>query len=362
MRLTLSRVISRLRASAEALTRPDAVAGDPTADRLVVVWGNCQAHYLAAVLAAQGIGLVCIAGQPFGFEPEHRGVRPFMLDFPDVIALIHDTRAAGRQVIYIEQVGPMGTGISDELRALADGRVVFPHIEMQTLWLSDQPRSQTRREPGQIRRRLDLDLAAIRRSVQRAGWDSDLADWIADTTASRRLFHTFNHPRGEVMARLHGEICRRLDAFGALASVAVEEAQADILAEDGLNFISHIPVNDAVVEALDLTWAREGWYDLARQAWTATLGGDHFKALAAIDAAMTDPDHDPHIGYIRALILRGLGRREQAHAAMAAMHRAFPANAEYARQWIEGLRNQAGVPLVVEPALFARYPGYVRDA
>lgn len=326
VRTTLSRVITRLRATADNLIRSADADGPAVDNRLVVVWGNCQAHYLAAILAAQGVGMVCVAGQPFGFVPEHRGVRPFILDIAEITALIRDARAAGRKVIYLEQIGPMSPGVSDALRALADGRVLFPHIDLQALWLADQPHSQARQSPDQIRRRLDLDLAAIRRAFKRAEWEADLADWIAASLSSDRLFHTFNHPRGEIMARLHGEICRRLAAFGALSPVGIDQAQADILAEDGLAFISHLPVSDAVVEALDLRWAREGWYALTRQAWAATLKGDHYASLAAF----------------------------------AAVHRAYPANAEYARQWIEGLRNQKGVPLPVEPELFTRYPNYER--
>ena len=344
------------------MTRPGDVSGDRTANRLVVVWGNCQAHYLAAVLAAQGIGLVCVVGQPFGFMPEHRGVRPFFLDADAAIALIQETRAAGREVIYVEQAGPMSVGISKELRALADGQVFFPHVEMQVFWLAGLARSKARLEPDQIRRRLELDLAGVRRADTRAGWDGDLADWIAQSCRTQRLFHTFNHPRGEIMARLHAGICQRLAAFGALSPAAVAGTREDILAEDGVSFISELPIDGAVVEALDLSWAREGWYGLTRTAWSAAQQGDYFRALEAIDAAMADPEHDPHIGYQRALILRGLGWHDQAHAGFAAMHRAFPANPEYARQWIEGHRNRPGQAHPAEPALFARFPGYAAQS
>ena len=358
MRSTLPRLISRIRASAHALARPSDVAGDRTENRLIVVWGNCQAHYLAAILAAQGVGLVCVVGQPFGFMPEHRGVRPFFLDVDAAIALIQDTRAAGREVIYVEQAGPMSVGISKELRALADGQVFFPHVEMQVFWLPGLARSKSRLEPDQIRRRLDLDLAGVRRADIRAGWDGDLADWIAQSCRTERLFHTFNHPRGAIMARLHDGICRRLDAFGPLSPTATALAREDILSEDGVSFISEIPISDVVVEALDLTWAREGWYGLTRKAAGAAHRGDYFRALEAIDAAMSDPDHDPHIGFLRALILRGLGWQDRALAGFAAMHRAFPTNPEYARVWIEALRNRPDEALPVEPALFARFPGY----
>lgn len=327
-------------------------------ERLVIVLGNCQAHYLAAILAAQGLGLVCIVGQPFGFHPVHRGVRPLFIETGQLDGLAAAARANGRQVVILEQTSPVHPGLDPAVATLADRVIGFPHLEAQALWphLSG---AEHRHDPQRIRRRWALDLAAMRRSEAKAGWNGALCDFIEQSHADLLLFPTFNHPGAHLMSRLHAGLCDRLEADGGLDPVARARAGSDIWAAGGLSFMFDHPVHPAVIEALDLRWARAPWYAAWAASVEAAAAMDFARARAETEAALASAACDPHVFYTYGLVLEALGERGLAHEAFGRAHRAYPQNPEYANRWLIGLRpSPDDPPHPAEPALRATYPGF----
>lgn len=310
------------------------------------------------MLGAQGAGVVCIVGEPFGFYPEQRGVRPFFVAEREVKAIANRAREAGRAVIMLEQTSPMNETLKPKYRKLADRVVRFPHLELRAYWHPWLTRVGDGFAPERIRRQFAFDLAAIRKSEARAGWNTEISDHIEAAHGSELMFHTINHPAGELMARMHKRICKKLGVHSTpLDRAAQARARRDILKQDGLHFIMEHPLHDAVIDALELEWARKGWYADWQKGYFAAGAGHHKKARQLFEAALADPAHDPHLQYGYGQLLEGLGDRAAATEAFGKAHRAYPQNPEYARRWLAGftLPEQGDHPLLGR--LNATFPG-----
>ena len=305
-------------------------------ERLVLVYGNCQAHWLAGVLNAQGIGLVAIVGEPFGFYPDQRGMRPSFVKPSDVVDLTARARAAGRQVAILEQTSPINSGLPGATTKLADQVVRFPHLEVRAYWHPWLTKVGDGFAPERIRRQFAFDLAAMRRSEERARLPGVFSDHIEQTHTSDLLFNTLNHPGADLMLRLHQRICGRLGTCGNLDNPARLRSRVDIRAQNGIGFIMEHPLHDAVIDALELEWARRGWYADWQVAYFAAAAGQHRKALDLLARALADPTCDPHVNYHFATLLEGLGDRAGAVSAFGRAYRAYPQNPEYARRWLSG--------------------------
>lgn len=313
-------------------SRPELVAGE----RLILVYGNCQAHWLAGVLAAQGVGLVAVVGAPFGFYPECQGIRPFFVDADEAATLIAQSRTAGRPVAILEQTSPLHAGLDGETRQLGDQLVQFPHLEVRAYWHPWLTKVGDGFEHDRIRRQFQFDLAAIRRSSAKAGWTSDLAGHLEQSHRDRLQFHTLNHPSGDLMQRLHAGICDALAESGPISQAGRDWAQAEIGARDGMSFIAEHPLHDAVISALDLKWARTGWYAQWQKAYFLAGEGRHAEALKLLEAALADPACDPHVHYNLGIVLNEVGDAAGSLAAFGAAYRAYPQNLEYGRRWLGG--------------------------
>jgi hypothetical protein len=330
---------------------------DAQPERLVVFYGNCHAHYLAGIFAAQGVGLVCIVGAPFGFVAESRGLRSAYIDAAAVTDVVACARAVGQKVVFVEQSSPVHEGMPVEETRLADVLIRFPHVETQAYW-PHLSTAEGRFSIDRIRRRWDFDIAALRRSEAKAGWNSSLSDFIEQTHQSALLFNTFNHPAAGVMSRLHRRISDELEQAGPMDATLTTRASADIDAERGISFMLDHPLARTVVEALKLKWAESDWYE----AWISSVeaGGqaDFARSKKQIEAALASPDCDAHAYYTYGLVLTAIGDHKAAHQAFGRVHRAYPLNNEYARKWISGLRpHDFAEPHPLAQDILSRYPG-----
>ena len=302
---------------------------------LVIVTGNCQAHYLAATLAAQGAGLVCVVGRPFGFMPQARGVSPFFAGQEHVEAIVARFKAEGHAITLVEQTSPVSEGAPRPWLDFIDAHVRFPHIELQSLWPHLSP-SEKAYEPDRIRRRWALDLAALRRSEEKAGWDTGLTDYIEASLTSVMLMHTFNHPAGEIMGWLHGRVSRDLGLDQGQRQASFERIAAEIRADRGISFMTDNPLRQQVIDALELSWAREGWCGLWGDAVSASMRPDMVESLRCLQAALALPGCDPHVRYSESLVLEAMGDLKGSHRAIGEAYRAYPGNRVYAERWLEG--------------------------
>lgn len=331
---SIRRRLSITRTSAPSSTTSTGSAAEVPAERLVLIYGNCQAHWLGGVLAAQGVGLVAIVGAPFGFYPECQGVRPFFVDAAEAASLASQAKLSGRQVTILEQTSPLHAGLDAETQRLGSHVVRFPHLEMRSYWHPWLTKVGDGFAHDRIRRQFAFDLAAIRRSAAKAGLDDELADHLESSHRSILHFHTLNHPSAGLMQRLHAQVCAGLENRGALSRPMYDWAQAEIAAVGGMNFIAEHPLHDAVIDALDLTWAREGWYANWQTGYFAAGAGQHTRAISLIEAALADPACDPHVNYNLGILLEGLGEWEGALAAFGRAYRAYPQNPEYGCRWL----------------------------
>lgn len=324
-------------------------------DSLVVVTGNCQAHYLAAVLAAQGLGLVCVVGRPFGFMAKARGVSPFFADAQHIDELIGRYKAAGHRITLVEQTSPVSDGVAPSWLEAADTHVRFPHIEFQALW-PHLSASENAYKPERIRRRWALDLAAMRRSEAKAGWDTALTDHIEASLSSTMLMHTFNHPAGEVCGWLHRRLCEELGLDRGEHRAAFELFAGDIRDQRGISFMSDNPLRPEVIEALDLTWATQGWYGLWAEAIAASAEPDMPRSLRCAQGALAMEGCDQHVRYSEALILEALGDQAGAHQAFGKAYRAYPENRVYADRWLGTFLPLGANPFEAQHALRYEWP------
>lgn len=304
-------------------------------ERLILVYGNCQAHWLAGLLAAQGLGQVCIVGTPFGFYPEFHGLRPFFIDPAEAATWATRAKMLGRQVTILEQSSPLHPGLDEATLKLGSHVVRFPHLEVRAYWHPWLAKAADGFDPARIQRQFAFDLGAMRRSAHKAGWDGSLIDFLEETHQSSLHFYTLNHPGAALMQRLHAGVCAGLETRGALDRTAYEWAQDEIKAQGGIAFIAEHPLHDAVIDALGLTWAREGWYALWQQAYFLAGAGEHTRALEMLDEAAVMPDHDPHLYLTMGTLLSVRGQDEAALRAFGRAHRAYPQNPEYGRLWLD---------------------------
>lgn len=338
-------------------TSSDSAAEATTAERLILVYGNCQAHWLGGLLLAQGVGLVAIVGEPFGFYPEFHGLRPVFVTPAEAAELATHAKVSGRQVTLLEQTSPMSSGLDEATQKLASHNVRFPHLEVRAYWHPWLSKVGDSFAPERIRRQFDFDLAAIRRSEAKAGWPSELSDHLLASHRQTPHFYTLNHPTADLMQRLHAGVCAGLVSRGGLDPQAYAWAQSEIVDLAGMGFIAQHPLHHSVIDALDLEWARQGWYGLWVEAYFATGDGRLKEARDGLIEAIADPNHDPHIHATLGTVLTGLGDLQGATRAFGHAHRAYPQNPTYAEAWLESHTGREGAAAARLKAEFeARLP------
>ena len=298
---------------------------------LILVMGNCQAHALAAVLAASGAGTVCILHKVHGFRPSCWGVQPLILPLEEAQSTADRFVRYGRPVILVEQTSPLVKPVPDDFLPGVP-RIRFPHVQLHAWWHKPDAVISADR----LRRLWKFDLVAIRQSEAAAGLDDALSTYIAETAPQRPIFWMPVHPDAEVMRWIYGIICTRLAEFGDYGAASAQPAMPDML-----DFYSEHPLRREVVDALGLDWAGAPLY----QAWTEAVGAHHRGDLATSAALherlLEQPGVDRHVWGSYAGTLLAAGRREEAHRAFGAAHRAFPHNQFYAWSWTSTLSPTA---------------------
>ena len=211
-------------------------------------------------------------------------------------------------------------------------RIRFPHVQLQAWW----HKRDAAIEADRLRRLWKFDLAAIRQSEAAAGLDEALSSYIAESARLRPIFWMPVHPDAEVMRRIYAVICARLAEFGDYGAASALPGMPDLL-----DFYSEHPLRREVIDALGLDWAEAPLY----RSWTAAVDAHHrgdFAASATLHERLLDqPGVDRHVWGSYAVALLAGGRREEAHRAFGAAHRAFPHNQFYAWNWTSTLSPAA---------------------
>ncbi|MFD1951723.1 hypothetical protein ACFSGX_13185 [Sphingomonas arantia] len=298
---------------------------------LILVHGNCQAHVLAAVLAASGAGTVCILHRVYGFRPSCFGVQPFILSMEEAPATAERISGYGRPVVLVEQATPLAPPLpADYLPGVP--RIRFPHVQLQSWW----PQNPDEQTPDRLRRFWNLDLASLRRSEAAAGLDTALSAYIEQSAAERPLFWMPVHPDLGVMRRLYGIICDGLRQFGDYGAENTLSSMPEML-----DFYCEHPLRDDVVRGLGLSWAQDGWYRAWSEAVAAHRRGDDMASCALHEQLLEQPDMSKHVWGSYGTALLSIGRNEDAHRAFGAAHRAFPHNSNYRALWVQTLSPTA---------------------
>ncbi|MEM0906725.1 MAG: hypothetical protein AAGJ94_05120, partial [Pseudomonadota bacterium] len=184
-------------------------------------------------------------------------------------AYVQNVRDSGGRVVLVEQYTPRHSSITSSLADLfkPEDRSFFIHAEVKayfpaTFLGNDWKRAlKTRTIPvRKIRRRFDIDVAAIEASLERAGLDPSAAQKVLQGHRQTSLFHTANHPSAALFTTLFEPCLAWLQHTGALSPQHHAGILAQIEREDGINHQTSHPTHPAVADALELEWANVAWY------------------------------------------------------------------------------------------------------
>lgn len=318
----------------------------------LLVAGNCHAAYLARAITSHTAIPVAFYGHTFGFM---RATPPGRMrnirggNGQRAVRHVANMRGEGRRVILVEQYTPRQETITAEMRALfgpedtaplvhAETKAYFPATFLGRGWREEQ---RTGKLPRKLKRRLDIDRAAIEISAERAGMGDAFAAAILDRHQEASLFHTPNHPSGPLCGILFGPVLGRLEALGAIDAEARAGILDQLMREDGISAITSHPLPEPVVDALELKWGALPWYRNWIEAHEAIRRKRYEDAAAAAHRALADHRASQHVWLTLARALEHDGDFGGAHQAYGSVFRAFPDNAAYCRDW---LRLTPGVP------------------
>jgi hypothetical protein len=265
--------------------------------------------------------------QVHGFRPRYWGVEPFVLPMDIASETAQRFASYGRKVILLEQTSPLSPITTTDFLPGVH-RVYFPHLQLQSWW----PKEGSELTANRLKRYMDFDLAAMKRSESSAGWDAGVSTYIEENVAIRPLFSMFVHPDGVLMTMLLRGICNRLRQIEGMENINPDHDLPDLL-----DFYSDHPIRSDVARCLELKWAEASWYQGWTEAVAAHCRGDLGESIVMHESWLGHPDINHHIWGSYAKVLFDAGRGEDAHRAFGIAHRRFPHNALYARRWVETL-------------------------
>lgn len=267
--------------------------------RTVVVYGNCQAPFLAGILGAledlnDDYRFVFAANHaPLG-EPQARPVPDVYLQ--DVVLLLeqYEGRADNPAAQALKPRLPAGCPV-----------VTFPSFIMSSCWPFECPEPRGAPEPGypwkrypvgdliglQVARAgltgplavaayLDLSLekmpdlqVRLQRDIERMHHydmqcDVELADYVESTFRREHLFWTSNHPSDAGMAELTRRVAAAVRPLLGGSAQSVEAALAAHAGSGGTGDVQ-LPIHPVVADALGLSfWQPDLGYRWYAQNWT----------------------------------------------------------------------------------------------
>lgn len=314
--------------------------------------GNCHAANFARLIVNTTDANVVYLDNPFSFMRAVAPGRMLYVSLPHCREYIGHLKAQGRRVVLLEQISPIAKRIG--LEDIFDAVFVFPHVEIQAYFphMFLKPDWNQTMEPRALKRilqrRLDIDLAAIARSVSFAGWPKDLVDIIRTTHAKRPLFHTHNHPGTLLCHLVYRPVVEALIDGGFVNKDAAASIAQSVEIERGIGFLSEHPLRAATLDALDLKWADVSWYALWVEATERAHRSDLVGARDLLIEALNERDCDKHAWFGLARTYEALGATDRAHACYAAVASSFPDNSYYAHEWIRTASAQPESALAAE--------------
>lgn len=309
----------------------------------VLVTGNCHAAFLALSLARSTKLNVALVGRgAYAFMLNVAPGRVTYLGTPEATAgYVRKMRETGSRVLLVEQVTPRHASVEDDVKALftPDDTAALVHAEVAAYflqaylgrtWRQDLEEGKLDRK---VRRRLDIDKAAVASSLQRAGLDPD-PDALLGDHQKTILFHTDNHPTETLLARLFTPILDKLVAIGAIGEAERADVARRLVDDHGISHVTAHPVHERVGEALELEWTGALWYQDWADAFTFVRARRYDDACEAAESALRDPACSQHVWALFGRALEASGDLTRAHQAYGAAYRAFPVNTAYCRAWI----------------------------
>lgn len=269
------------------------------------VLGNCQGQFLSSALATIPGWETFAIGRRFGFDPIVGGRKPQYAPNGELWPLVREAKRAGRVCILLEQVTPMAPmreyGANE---ALLDRKILFPHVQCQSLWPERFLRADLV-EQVSASRLFAQDLAVLKRTQTKADFLVDLRTFVAEESVEQVLFYNWGHPTGPLLAQILSGVLRRLDGL-----VSDEDGQrlVQLIEESGgIDNITSHPVSPQRVEAAGFVWGASPAY----QGWASAVAhyrNREFELASA--AARSSVEADPANGFVWGLLGQSLERSD----------------------------------------------------
>lgn len=239
---------------------------------LIIFDGNCQAHQLAAIFNASGLARAYCIGEDYGFVPSYRGIGASFLTREEATGLVKFAKSSGGRVYQASQTTQMQEYLTTEYTTLVDDVIKFPFLQSYAIAPHEFDKVYRRNvEPNRL---LGLDIQLMRVVQEKALATFDFAEFISNAGATRPLFNTQNHPRGELTANLFLEVCRGVEGIRESDAEAVA---FDLRTQEGINHITVHPISEGVLSALGYDWGhkyekfRRVIHSLGASQWTKVI-------------------------------------------------------------------------------------------
>lgn len=217
---------------------------------LLVFEGNCQSQHLAAILESTGEVQAVHVGRDYGFVPAFEGNPCKTRPLTALGSIMRDAQTRGQPVIRCYQTSPLAP-VPTDLAEGADHVALFPEVRFYVL---DPPgfRGTFNAPHVSIKRIFDFDIKNIRYSQKKANFSVDISSYIATNAPKRILFHTVNHPNGEILSLLASGLLDQLASYvdRARFSGALERLSK----AEGLNSLTDHPVDPTMLSELEFDW------------------------------------------------------------------------------------------------------------
>lgn len=246
---------------------------------LLVLTGNCQAQYLAAVLDGLAGAQAIYYGVGYGTVPSFEGRLSWSLYGARFRGVVKEARARGDRIMLIEQRTPVAD--PPDLKLDPAFTVAFPHLICYALYPAEFCRDHGLPTAPNPRRLWSLDLNNMAKGQERSAFTIDIAGYCEEHFRKEVLFNTPGHPTGPLNALLVHGVLVQLASFDP--RYGGSDLAERVRRHEGVNWVTSHPVAPDVEEKLDLDWGKS-YHDfcrLIRACWTEQALGDEIPVLIA---------------------------------------------------------------------------------
>jgi len=216
---------------------------------LALVEGNCQAHFLAAVLRHSGLAEACVVGSDLGFIPAWGGKACVFVDEAEAMALVREARDAGRPVVSGEQVALAPPDHARPWNGDVEAVIRFPQLQFFAQSPAEFQRHYgVEQSPEAL---FEADVDAVRACQRQSGAQTDYAGMMLTVGRREPLFHSALHPGARLNAAMLSDFALRLPGCDP---VAIGEVTRQLACGEGINFTSCHPVPRSRQTAFGADW------------------------------------------------------------------------------------------------------------